>query len=120
MRKRIITALLAAAMMMTALSGCFEYVEENPESSSETNVTTSAQSKSSSSKTATTSAAQTTTSQAATTSKKPTTTAKKDPTTAKFKYSLTKRLTIVVIPHLTRLPRIISMIIIANIPMWPI
>lgn len=92
MRKRIITALLAAAMMMTALSGCFEYVEEDPESSSETNVTTSAQSKSSSSKTATTSAAPTTTSQAATTSKKPTTTAKKDPTTAKFKYSLIKRL----------------------------
>lgn len=85
MRKRILTALLAAAMMLSVGAGCY-YEEQVPESS-EPNTTTSAESK-----TTTTSKAATTTSQATTTTSKATaTSSKKSPTTAKFKYKLVSR-----------------------------
>lgn len=91
MRKRIVTALLAAAMMLSLLAGC--YTETTvPVESTDTNVTTSAQSETpSSSSSQSTTTSQTTTSQTTTTSTS-STSSKKSPTTARFPYSLIKRL----------------------------
>lgn len=86
MRKRILTALLAAAMMLSVGAGCY-YEEQVPDDSSEPETTTSVQSKAS-----TPSKASTTTTSAATTTSKPSTPSRpSSPTAAKFPYKLIKR-----------------------------
>lgn len=87
MRKRILTALLAAAMISSALAGCYTEVPAPDDESSKTNVTTSAESK-----TTTTKPSSTTTASSTTTTSAQSTSSKKTPTTATFRYSLIKRL----------------------------